>query len=69
MDEDSTIIEIDGGEFTPEMLLELSANTKLPVLLNASDEEKALSLLRVYPGRMAVKGCPEAAKKYGALIV
>ena len=51
------------------MLLELSANTKLPVLLNASDGEKALSLLRVYPGRMAVKGCPEAAKKYGALIV
>ena len=69
VDEDSTIIEIDGGEFTPEMLLELSANTKLPVLLSADDEEKALSLLRVYPGRMAVRGCPEAAKKYGALIV
>ena len=65
-DEDSTILEISDGEFTPEMLLELAANTRLPVLLNASDEKKAASLLRVYPGRMAVRGCPEAAKKYGA---
>ena len=66
VDEDSTIIELSGEEFTPEMLLELSANTKLPILLNADDEEKAEALLRVYPGRMAVKGCAGIAKKYGA---
>ena len=69
VDEDSTIIEISDDEFTPEMLLELAANTKLPVLLNPSDGTKAASLLRVYPGRMAVKGCADAAKKYGAYIV
>ncbi|MBQ9409560.1 MAG: homocysteine S-methyltransferase family protein [Clostridia bacterium] len=69
VDEDSTVIEISAEEFTPEMLLELAANTKLPVLLNASEPEKAEALLRVYPGRMAVKGCPEAAAKYGAYIV
>ena len=69
VDEDTTIIEISDAVFTPEMLLELSANTRLPVLLNVSEAEKACSLLRVYPGRMAVKGCTEAAQRYGAYIL
>ncbi len=69
VDEDSTIIEISDAEFTPETLLELSANTKLPLLLNAENEKTAEALLRVYPGRMAVRGCPDAARAYGAYII
>ena len=69
VDEDTTIIEIRGADFTPETILELAANTKLPVLLNAEKEENALELLRVYPGRMAVRGCKAAAEKYSAYIV
>ena len=65
-DEDTTILVISDREFTPEMVLELSAATKLPLLIEESDPEKTEALLRVYPGRAAVRG--ECAA-YGAYIV
>ena len=69
VDEDTTIIEIDDTDFTPEALMELAANTKIPILMNAHSEETATSLLRVYPGRMAVSGCKDAAMRFGAFVV
>ncbi|MBR4235559.1 MAG: homocysteine S-methyltransferase family protein [Clostridia bacterium] len=68
-DEDTTVLVVSDSEFTPDMLLELASYTKLPVLIEGTDESKTAALLRVYPGRAAVKGCPQAAAKYGAYIV
>ena len=66
VDEDTTVIEIDDGDFDEEGLLELSANTKLPLLLNVSDEAAAEALVRAYPGRMAIRGSRALCEKYGS---
>ena len=67
-DEDTTILTVSDEEFTCEQILELASYTKLPLCIEGHDEEKTEALLRVYPGRAAVKGCPKAAAAYGALL-
>lgn len=66
VDDDTTIIEINAADFTVESIMELNANTKLPLLINADTREHTEQLLRAYAGRPAVRGCAEAAAAYGA---
>ena len=68
-DEDSTCLRVDASAFTPKMLLELSSYTSLPLLLHGGSADQLRALLRVYPGRAAVEGQPEAARAFGALSV
>ena len=55
VDEDTTIIEVNADEFTPEMILETAANTKLPLLISGSDKAKIAAAVRVYPGKALVE--------------
>lgn len=68
-DDDTTILRINTDDYTPEMVLELSSYTKLPVLFYGDDEDSLKAALRVYPGKAAVEGHKAAAEEYGAVSV